>query len=137
MMKVKVKVTQSCPTLCDLMDYTVHGILQAKILEWFSSVQFSHPVVSDSLRPHGPQHARTPCPSPTPGACSNSCPSCPTLYNPLGCSPPGSSVHGISRQEYWNGLPFPLPGDLPDPGTELSSLCTDHMAHHALIRWLD
>ena len=32
--KVKVKVTQSCPTLCDPMDYTVHGILQARILEW-------------------------------------------------------------------------------------------------------
>ena len=33
-MKVKVKVTQSCPTLCDPMHYTVHGILQARILEW-------------------------------------------------------------------------------------------------------
>ena len=32
--KVKVKVTQLCPTLCDIMDYTVHGILQARILEW-------------------------------------------------------------------------------------------------------
>ena len=32
-MKVKVKVAQSCPTLCDPMDYTVHGILQARILE--------------------------------------------------------------------------------------------------------
>ena len=31
--EVKVKVTQSCPTLCDPMDYTVHGILQASILE--------------------------------------------------------------------------------------------------------
>ena len=31
---VKVKVGQSCPTLCDHMDYTVHGILQARILEW-------------------------------------------------------------------------------------------------------
>ena len=30
----KVKVTQSCPTLCDPMDFTVHGILQARILEW-------------------------------------------------------------------------------------------------------
>ena len=29
-----MKVTQSCPTLCNLMDYTVHGILQATILEW-------------------------------------------------------------------------------------------------------
>ena len=32
--QVKVKVTQLCPTLCDSMDYTVHGILQARILEW-------------------------------------------------------------------------------------------------------
>ena len=32
--EVKVKVTQSCPTLCGPMDYTVHGILQARILEW-------------------------------------------------------------------------------------------------------
>ena len=31
---VKVKVTQSCPTLCDPMDYIVHGILQSRILEW-------------------------------------------------------------------------------------------------------
>ena len=31
---VKVKVAQSCPTLCNHMDYTVHGILQARILEW-------------------------------------------------------------------------------------------------------
>ena len=40
-----------------------------------SSVQFSHSVVSDSLWPHGPQHARPPCPSPTPGVYPNSCPS--------------------------------------------------------------
>ena len=37
-------------------------------------VQFSCPVMSNSLWPHGLQHARPPCPSPTPGACSNSCP---------------------------------------------------------------
>ena len=37
-------------------------------------VQFSLSVVSDSLWPHGLQHTRLPCPSPTPGACSNSCP---------------------------------------------------------------
>ena len=41
-----------------------------------SSVQFSRSVVSDSLRPHGLQHTRPPCPSPTPGAYSNSCPLC-------------------------------------------------------------
>ena len=39
-----------------------------------SSVQFSCSVMSDSLRPHGLQHARIPCLSPTSGACSNSCP---------------------------------------------------------------
>ena len=38
------------------------------------SVQFSHSVVFDSLRPHGLQHARLPCPSAMPVACSNSCP---------------------------------------------------------------
>ena len=37
---VKVKVAQSCPTLCDPMNYTVHGILQARILEW-GAVSFS------------------------------------------------------------------------------------------------
>ena len=36
--------------------------------------QFSHSVVSNSLQPHGLQHTRTPCPSPTPGVYSNSCP---------------------------------------------------------------
>ena len=39
------------------------------------SVQFSSSIVSGSLRPHGLQHTRLPCPSPTPGAYSNSCPS--------------------------------------------------------------
>ena len=34
--RVKVKVTQSCLALCDPMDYTVHGILQARILEWIA-----------------------------------------------------------------------------------------------------
>ena len=40
----------------------------------FSSIQFSHSVVSDSLWPHGPQQARLPCPLPTAGVYSNSCP---------------------------------------------------------------
>ena len=39
------------------------------------SVQFSHSVMYDSLRPHGLQHGRLPCPSPTPEACSNTYPS--------------------------------------------------------------
>ena len=42
----------------------------------------------------------------------------PTLCNPIDCSPPVSSVHWTLRQEYWSGLPFPPPGELPDPGIE-------------------
>ena len=33
-------------------------------------------------------------------------------------TPPGSSVHGILQAQNWSGLPFPSPGDLPDPGIE-------------------
>ena len=50
---------------------------------------------------------------------------CPTLCNPLECTAPGSSVHG---QEYWSVLPFPSPGGLPDPGTELASLMSPALA---------
>ena len=46
-----------------------------KFIKCFSSVQFSHSVVSDSMRPHEPQHARPPCPSPTHGVHPNPCPS--------------------------------------------------------------
>ena len=42
---------------------------------WHCSVQFSRSVMSNSLQPHESQHARPPCPSPTPGTYSNSCPS--------------------------------------------------------------
>ena len=42
--------------------------------------------------------------------------SCPTLYDPVDCSPPGSSVPGILQ-----ALPFPSPGDLPDPGIKPGS----------------
>ena len=42
---------------------------------------------------------------------------CLTLCNPMDYSPPGSSMEFLS-QKYWRGLPFPMPGDLPDPGIE-------------------
>ena len=46
---------------------------------------------------------------------------CPTLCNPLDWSPPGSSIHGIFQARIQNGLPFPPPGDLPDPGIKPTS----------------
>ena len=65
--------------------------------------------------------------------CMLSFQSCLTLYNPMDSSPPGFSIHGkiemgFSRQEYWSGLPFPLPGDLPNPGIELVSPASPALA---------
>ena len=47
--------------------------------------------------------------------------SCLTLCNFMDWSPPASSVCGILQAEYWSGLSFPLPGDLPDPGVKPTS----------------
>ena len=69
----------------------------------FSSVQFSHSVMSDSLWPHGLQHANLPCPSPTPGAYSNSCPSS------RWCHPTISS----SVVPFFCFQSFPAPGSFP------------------------
>ena len=78
--------------------------------------QFSHSVMSASLRPHELQHARHPCPSPTPEACSNSSPLSqwchPTISSSLIPSPPAfdlSSIRAFSSEsvlhirwpEYW------------------------------------
>ena len=52
----------------------------------FSSVQFSHSVVSDSLRPHDSQCTRPPCPSRSPGVHSNSCPSNPWCHPAISSS---------------------------------------------------
>ena len=82
--------------------------------------------MSDSVRPHIRQPTRLPrawdSPSKNTGVgchfllqCmrvkseSEVAQSCPTLCDPMVCSLPGSSVHGISRQEYWSGLPLPSP----------------------------
>ena len=50
--------------------------------------------------------------------CAKSLQLCQTLCDPMNCSPPGSSVHGILQAEYWSELPTPSPGYLPDPGIE-------------------
>ena len=48
--------------------------------------------------------------------------SCPTLCNPMDCSPQALKFLEFSRQESWSGLLFPSPGDLPDPGIKPGSL---------------
>ena len=61
-------------------------------------------------------------------------PSSPTtnlrLCDPIDCSPPGysSSVHGISQARNWSRLPFPFPGNLPNPGIEPEFLASPALA---------
>ena len=54
--------------------------------------------------------------------------SCPTLCDPMDCSPPGSSDHGIFQVRYRTGFPFPTPDDLPDPGIETVTFCVSCIA---------
>ena len=65
-------VTKGCTQLSDQCTY--NDTFRVLFLKHVSSVQFIHSVLSDSLWPNGLQHARLPCSSPTPRACSNSCP---------------------------------------------------------------
>ena len=110
------EVAQLCPTLCDPKDCSlpgssVHGILQARILEW---------VAISLSRGSSPPRDRTQV-SHIAGRRFNlwtkgvfdSC-------DPMDCGPPGSSDHRV-LQEYWSELPFPAPGNLPNPGIELGS----------------
>ena len=60
--------------------------------------------------------------------------SCPTFCDPIDCSQPGSSAHGTSRQQYWNRLLFPPPGDLPNPGIEPMS-CALQAGSLPLSHW--
>ena len=78
----------------------------------YSPVQFSRSVVSNSLRPHESQHARSPCPSPTPGVHSDSRPSSrwchPAISSsvvPFSCpkSLPASESYSVSQRFTWGG----------------------------------
>ena len=97
---------------------------------WKYSVQFSPSVMSHSLRPHESQHARPPCPSPTPGLYSNSCPSSrwyhPAISSsvvPFSSCPNPSQHQGFSNestfhmrwQKYWS-LSFSISPSNEHPG---------------------
>ena len=64
----------NCSNSLNILSDLFCGILIMFYLFCIYSVQFSRSVMSDSLRPHGLQHTRLPCPSPTPGVLPNSCP---------------------------------------------------------------
>ena len=52
----------------------------------------------------------------------------PTLCDPMDCSPPGSSIHEIFQARILEWVPFPTPGDLPDPGIKPISLASPALA---------
>ena len=54
----------------------------------------------------------------------------------MDCGPPDSLSMGVSRQEYWNGLPCPSLGDLPDLGIELVSACVSCIAGRFFPHWV-
>ena len=83
------KIAELLFELYILIKWEKSGQIMTKSDFPFSSVQFSHSVVSDSLRPHGLQHARAPSPLPTPGAYSNLYPSS------RWCHPTISSCHPL------------------------------------------
>ena len=101
--KVKMLVTQWCLTLCDLMDCSppgssVHGISQAEILEWVA-ISFSN-AWKWKVRVKLLSRVQL-------------------LATPWTAAYQAPLSLGFSRREYWSGLPFPSPGDLPDPEIEL------------------
>ena len=88
----------------------------SSISNQFSWIQFSHSVMSDSLQPHGRQHPRLPCPSPTPGACSNSCPSS-QWYHPTNSSSVGPFSSHL--QSFPVSGPFPMSQFFPSGGQSI------------------
>ena len=115
-MKVKseIEVTQSCLTLSDPMDcsppgFSVHGIFQARGLEW-GTIAFSDMLLEPTVSRVGHfSHVQ--------------------LYmTPWTAARQAPLSIGFSRQEYWSGVPCPLARNLPHPGTDPASLMSPALA---------
>ena len=107
------KSLQSCPTLCDPTDGSppgspVPGILQARTLEWVA-ISFSN-AWKWKVKVKSLSRARLLA----------------TSWTAAYQAPPSM---GFSRQEYWSGVPFPSPEDLPDPGFEPRSPALQTLYH--------
>ena len=89
--------------LCMLEGKIFFVVKCSHIYPQFSSAQFSRSVVSDSLPPHESQHARPPCPSPTPGVHSDSCPSSQWCHPAISSSgvPFSSCPQSLPASEYF------------------------------------
>ena len=135
----KVKAAQSCLTFCDPIDNTVHGILQARILEWVAVPFFGG---SSQLRdwtqvsriaggfftswatkgfPHRSVGKESAYNTEAAAATAKSLQSCPTLCDPIDGSPRGSPIPGIlqARILEWVAISFSNigdPGSIPEKG---------------------
>ena len=158
---MKMKVTWSFPTLCDTMDYTVHGILQARILEWVA-IPFSRGLSNPGIEPRSPSLQVDSLPAEPPGKpkrtnyrsfnlewphwiSSNGLfswhvlksLSCVWLFhNPMlwAVAYQAPLSMGFSRQEYWSRLPFPPPGDLHHL-TGIHDSCVSCSGRQILYHW--
>ena len=107
----KVSVAQWCLTLSNmgysLPGCSVHGILQARILEWVA-VSFSRASSRPRIEPRSPALQVDSLLSEPPAATAKSLQSCPTLCNPIDGSPPGSPIPGIlqARTLEWVAISF-------------------------------
>ena len=105
-----------------------------EIFFFFSPLQFSRSVVSDSLRPHGLQHTRPPCPSPTPGACSNSCPSSQWCHPSISSSVVPFSSHLQSFPALGS---FQMNQFFASGGQSFSFFVSPSNEYSVLISWFD
>ena len=92
----------------NIWNSSIRFTLKLSLIFYINSVQFSCSVVSDSLRPQGLQHARLPCPSLTPRACLNSCPSSWWCYPTISSSviPFSSCLQSFPASESFPVSPF-------------------------------
>ena len=93
---------------------SARGTLPVGILEELAVLLFSRSVVSDSLWPHGLQHARLPCPSASPRICSNSCPLSwwyhPTISSSVPPSPPALNFSQHPPPNMWYNMWYFMTG---------------------------
>ena len=68
-------------------------------------------------------------------ACTRACSVVFDSFDPLDCSPPGSSVHGIFQAKIWSGMPFPPPGDPPDPRIKPTSPASPELQSEFFYSW--
>ena len=141
-----MKVTQSCPTLCDPMDYTTHGILQARILEWVA-FPFSRGLFPTQGSNSGLPHCRwilyQLSHKGSPGILEwvahpfSSRSSRPRNRTRVSCIAGRRATR--EAQEYWRGQPIPSPADLPDPGIKpgSSALQADSLPTIRSLGWED